>query len=91
MMKTEEVARLTIDGAEIQFDRGRQRWQVAGQDVRNSTLFNWKGQGIIDRDFTRTHVTLDYYLLTEEGKQRLIWIYFPEMLPPDQRGINGIL
>ena len=58
MIRTEEVARLALDGAEITFDNSRQCWQVGGQDVRSQTLEPWQRQGFLKEDnFQRSPTT----------------------------------
>jgi DNA-binding PadR family transcriptional regulator len=79
MMKTEEVARLILDGAEITYDRGSQRWHVAEALVRKQTLHSWEKLGYITRDFPRFEAgDKEYYKLTEQGRESLTWIYFPD-------------
>jgi hypothetical protein len=79
MMRIEEVARLVLDGAGITFDRSSQRWHVANQPVRKQTLHSWERLGYIGRDFPQFEsYAKEYYKLTEQGRQSLISIYFPQ-------------
>lgn len=78
MIKTEEIVRLVLDGAEIIFDRDAQRWHVANQPVRKQTLHSWEKLGYIGRDFPQFEAgDKEYYKLTVEGRASLTRIYFP--------------
>ena len=77
MMKTEEIARLVLNGAEITYDRNSQRWHVASQPVRKKTLHIWEQNGYISRDFPLFEAgDKEYYKLTEQGRESLTRIYF---------------
>jgi len=79
MIKIEQVVRLVLDGAEIIYDRGSQRWQVAGQIVRKQTLHKWEKNGYIGRDFPLFEAAdKEYYKLTEQGRETLTSLYFPK-------------
>jgi DNA-binding PadR family transcriptional regulator len=79
MLKTEEVARLVIDGAAITYDRGTKRWYVADHPVRKQTLHSWEKLGYITRDFPQFEAgNKEYYKPTEQGRESLTWIYFPD-------------
>jgi hypothetical protein len=78
MIKTEQVVRLILDGAEITSARGRDQWQIAGLDVLTQTLLTWENNHYIKRDFRRFDADKELYKLTELGRESLIRIYFPD-------------
>lgn len=78
MMKTEDIVRLILEGAEITSARGRDQWQIAGLDVLIQTLRLWEDNNYIKRDFRRFDPDKELYKLTELGRESLIRIYFSQ-------------
>lgn len=78
-MKTEEIAKLVLDGAEITYDRNSQCWYIANQPVRKQTLHIWEQNDYISRDFPLFEAgNKEYYKLTEQGRESLTLIYLLE-------------
>jgi hypothetical protein len=77
-MKPKEVAKLVLDSAEIANDRSSKNWQVARRDVPKQVLETWKNLGYIKSDRDRLELYKEYYKLTQEGKESLTRIYFPD-------------
>ena len=74
MIRTEEVARLVLDGAQIIYDRDSKRWHVGKHPVRKQTLHSWEKLGYISRDFPQFEAAdKEYYKLSEQGRQALTW------------------